>query len=199
MNFKGANPYSDFACREALRICGQFFERVLQDESDMEARQQMMWASTIVGTAMGNAGVAVPHGLSYPVCGHVKEFVPENGYPKSNPLIPHGMGVSLCAPSAVRVTASGCPERHLECAQLLGSEHSNASNNDAGEVLSQEIIKLLQTAKFPNGISALGFNDNDTEVLTKACFQQKRVIDNAPIQLYEEHIEHMYKDAATLW
>ena len=183
-----------------MRVCGEFFERAIVDDTDVEAREKMLWASTIVGTAMGNAGVAVPHGLSYPVCGHVKDYTPSSGYPKENPIIPHGMGVSICAPAAVRVTASGCPDRHMKCAQLLKSENSNdASLDDAGELLAQEIIRLLQLAKFPNGISAFGFNDNDLDSLSTACFQQKRVIDNAPINVSEEQIVHMYKDSATLW
>lgn len=170
------------------------------DESDHEAREKMLWASTIVGTAMGNAGVAIPHGLSYPVCGHVKDFRPESGYSKEHPIVPHGMGVSVCAPAAVKLAASGCPDRHLKCAQLINSEHSNhASLDDAGELLAQEIIRLLKVAKFPNGISAFGFTEKDYDSLSTACYQQKRVIDNAPITVEKEHIVDMYKDSSTLW
>eukprot|EP00128_Syssomonas_multiformis_P017112 Colp12_sorted_trinity150504_noHs@7565 len=105
---QGANPYSDFACLEALRVVGEFFERAVNDPSDLHAREQMMWASTIAGTAMGNAGVHLPHGLSYPVCGHVSKYVPDSGYPSDKPLIPHGMGVILCAPASVRLCAPHC-------------------------------------------------------------------------------------------
>eukprot|EP00658_Telonema_sp_P-2_P039669 TRINITY_DN28349_c0_g2_i1.p1 TRINITY_DN28349_c0_g2~~TRINITY_DN28349_c0_g2_i1.p1 ORF type:complete len:379 (-),score=91.37 TRINITY_DN28349_c0_g2_i1:729-1772(-) len=59
---QGANPYSDMGCREALRIIGKYFERALRDPSDHEAREQMHWAATLAGTAMGNAGTALPHG-----------------------------------------------------------------------------------------------------------------------------------------
>ena len=197
---QGANPYSDFACLEALRVCGEYFERAIKDDSDYEAREKMLWASTIVGTAMGNAGVALPHGLSYPVCGHVKEFRPESGYPLDAPLVPHGMGVGLCAPAAVRLTAAGCPERHLKCAQLMGAEHSkDASLTDAGDILAEEIVRLLRVAKFPNGISALGYRAEDSEKLAAKCFQQKRVIDNAPLTLHEEHILEAYQNSAKLW
>lgn len=50
----------------------QVFERAVTDNADTEARELMMWASCVVGTAMGNCGVHLPHGLSYSVCGSVK-------------------------------------------------------------------------------------------------------------------------------
>merc|ERR1712137_623330 len=192
---QGANPHSDFGCIETIRLCGEYFERALADPEDWEAREKMLWASTLVGVAMGNCGVAIPHGLSYPVCGHVKSFTPSSGYPTDSPLVPHGMGVSLCAPAAVRVTNKGCPDRHLHAAKLLKAENAEqGSLDDAGEILAQEIIRLLKVAKFPNGIGALGYTQADYDQLATACFQQKRVINNAPVEITQDQILEMYKD-----
>ena len=59
---QGANPYSDFGCLEALRIMQLYFIRAVNDPNDFEAREQMLFASTLAGSAMGSAGVHVPHG-----------------------------------------------------------------------------------------------------------------------------------------
>ena len=41
------------------------------------------------------------------------------GYPEDEPIVPHGMAVSLTAPEAFRFTFEAAPERHLRAARLL--------------------------------------------------------------------------------
>lgn len=140
---QGQNPWSDIGCRETLRISGRYFARALADESDIEAREAMHWAATLAGTALNNAGTALPHGCSYPVSGGVKKdarhsYTPATGYAstrggcssgscsgsgakKAPSLLPHGYAVAVMAPAAFATTAEGTPERHLEAAALLGS------------------------------------------------------------------------------
>ncbi|MBE9551949.1 MAG: iron-containing alcohol dehydrogenase, partial [Proteobacteria bacterium] len=115
---QGANPWSDLGCREALRLAGEFMVRAVNDPSDHEAREQLMWASTLAGIAFGNSGVHVPHGMAYAVAGLVRDYQPE-GYPDDEPIIPHGMSVIVNAPSVFRNTARACPERHLDGAKWL--------------------------------------------------------------------------------
>ena len=90
---QGANPWSDLGRREAMRLLGRYLERAVADASDREAREQTMWAATLAGIAFGNAGVHIPHAMSYAVAGQVRTFHPD-GYPGSEPVVPHGMSVS---------------------------------------------------------------------------------------------------------
>eukprot|EP00127_Corallochytrium_limacisporum_P007053 Clim_evm13s241 gene=Clim_evmTU13s241 len=196
---QGANPYSDMACLEALRRCGTYLQRAITDRNDMEAREQLMWASTVVGTAMGNAGVHLPHGLSYPVSGSVQKFRPDSGWPGEDAIVPHGMGVILCAPSAVRAASKHCPDRHMHAAELLGCDTKTAKMDDAGEVLAEKLIDFIKLAKFPNGISECGFSQNDVDNLTTSCYAQKRVVDNAPWAVSYDDLEGMYKGAMAYW
>ena len=80
--------------------------------------EQMAMAATFAGLGFGNAGVHIPHANAYPIAGRVRDFRPE-GYPDDEPMVPHGMAVSLTAPEAFRFTFEAAPERHLRAAQLL--------------------------------------------------------------------------------
>jgi len=99
--------------------------RAIEDPSDVAARGEIMLAATYAGIGFGNAGVHLAHGMSYPVSGMVREYVPE-GYPPGHPIVPHGMAVVLHAPAVFRFTAVANPELHLHAARLIGGPRAKA-------------------------------------------------------------------------
>ena len=197
---QGANPWSDLGCREALRLLGQFLERAVHDASDSEAREQMMWAATLAGIAFGNAGVHAPHGMAYAVAGliHEHDFRP-SGYPANEPLVPHGMAVILNAPSSFHYTAEVSPERHLEGARLLGADTQGAGANDAGEVLSNELIRVMRAVRMPNGLSGVGYTEDDVVALTEGAYHQQRLLQNAPREMSKQVLADLFRHALRYW
>jgi len=63
--YQGANPYSDIGSMHAIRLGGRYLIRAVNDASDHEARHALMFASTLAGLSFGNAGVHIPHAMSY--------------------------------------------------------------------------------------------------------------------------------------
>src|SRR5204863_9672191 len=96
--YQGSNPISDVWSMEALRMVARFLVRAVDDPSDDEARANMLLASSYAGVGFGNAGVHLPHGMSYPVSGNVKSYRAP-GYVTDHPLVPHGISVILNAPA----------------------------------------------------------------------------------------------------
>jgi hydroxyacid-oxoacid transhydrogenase len=195
---QGANPWSDLGCREALRVLGQFLERAVHDASDSAAREQMMWAATLAGIAFGNAGVHAPHGMAYAVAGLVRGFHPA-GYPADEPLVPHGMAVILNAPSSFRFTAEVSPERHLEGARLLGADTQGAGAEDAGEVLANELIRVMRAVRMPNGLSGVGYTEDDVVALTEGAYPQQRLLQNAPREMSKPVLADLFRRAMRYW
>jgi hydroxyacid-oxoacid transhydrogenase len=196
--YQGANPISDIWAAKAIEVLTAFLPRVIADGNDAEARGQMMLAAAYAGIGFGNAGVHLPHGMSYPVSGMVRDFIPE-GYPQDHPIIPHGMSVILNAPAVFRFTALANPARHLAAAKMLGADISKASDADAGEVLAQAIIKMMHLTGMPNGLSAVGFTPADVERLVEGTLPQHRVTKLSPRPASADDLRAMFNDAMTYW
>jgi hydroxyacid-oxoacid transhydrogenase len=195
---QGANPFSDMACVEALTILGEHLVRAVEDGRDDVARERMAYAATLAGIGFGNAGVHVPHAMSYAVAGLVREFRPP-GYPQDEPLVPHGMAVIATAPAAFRYTAAANPERHLRAAELLGGDVRGAAGDDAGEILARRIEWLMRAAAMPNGTGGVGYTDADAGALAAGACLQRRLLANAPREVTETDLTRLFGSALRYW
>jgi len=196
--YQGANPYSDVGCISALSILGGHIVRAVNDPSDDVARERMMFAAMLAGIAFGNAGLHLPHAMSYAVSGLVKDFQPKD-YPQGTPLVPHGMSVVLNAPAVFRFTAQACPERHLEAAKQLGADVRGAGPGDAGEVLATRITELMKATGIPNGLAAIGYTKADLDALADGSFPQKSLVNNAPRETTRDQLRTLFSDALAHW
>src|SRR5690606_27995430 len=127
----------------------------------------------------GNAGVHLPHAMSYPVSALARDYVAP-GYPDDHTLVPHGMSVILTAPAIFRWTAEANPERHLEAARLLGADISGTGPDDAGEVLAGALVSLMKQVDMPNGLNAVGITADDLDDLVKGTLPQSRITQLSP-------------------
>jgi hydroxyacid-oxoacid transhydrogenase len=196
--YQGANPISDIWAERTILMVAKYFVRAVKDSGDHEARANMMLAATFAGIGFGNAGVHLPHGMSYPVSGMVREYVPP-GYPRDHAIAPHGMSVILNAPSVFRWTASANPERHLQAATWLGAETRGAAPENAGDVLSSTLIELMRKTDMPNGLRSIGFHESDIDELVTGTLPQHRVTKLAPRPVTPEDLRELFRGALSYW
>jgi alcohol dehydrogenase class IV len=194
---QGRNPWSDVGALEALRVGGRCLARAVADPTDHAAREALAWAATLAGIAFGNAGVHLPHAMSYSVAGLVRGYHCP-GYPAGEALVPHGVSVIVNAPSVFRATAATSPERHLAAASALGAdpiEVRDASPDEVGELVARYLVQKMRATGVPLGVSHLGYGEGDLEPLARGAFIQKRLVDNAPMLVTEETMRALFRGA----
>ena len=196
--YQGSNPISDLWSLEAMRMVAKFLPRAVENPADDEARAAMLLAASYAGVGFGNAGVHLPHGMSYPVSGMIRDFRAP-GYRSEHPLLPHGLSVILNAPAVFRFTASACPERHLQAAEALGADISHAQPADAGKILADHLVCFMQRLQVPNGLRAVGYDSSDIPALVKGTLPQHRVTKLSPRPATEEDLARMFEEALLAW
>jgi hydroxyacid-oxoacid transhydrogenase len=196
--YQGSNPISDIWSMQALRMVSRFLVRAVDDPSDDEARAQMLLAASYAGVGFGNAGVHLPHGMSYPVSGNVKSYRAP-GYVADHPLVPHGFSVILNAPAVFRFTAAASPDRHLQAAEALGADTSRARAEDAGKILADRLTWYMRRLHTPNGLRAIGYTSSDIPALVEGTLPQHRVTKLSPRPAGPEELGRLFEEAMEAW
>ncbi|MBP5857240.1 iron-containing alcohol dehydrogenase [Marivibrio halodurans] len=194
---QGANPYSDLACQEAIRLVGDHLVRAVNDprKEDYEA---LMFAGMLAGIGFGNAGCHVPHAMSYAVAGLVEDYVPE-GWATNEPMVPHGISVIVNSPAVFRYTGKACPERHLMGAKAMGADVKGLDPRKAGDALADRIIEMMKATGMPNGLSGVGYGEADVPRLVSKAAPQRRLLDNAPRPVHEAELTDLFTGALRYW
>ncbi len=196
--YQGSNPISDLWALHALEMVAEFLPRAVADTSDDEARGKMLLAAAIAGIGFGNAGVHLPHGMSYPVAGNVRDYRPA-GYDVDHPLVPHGISVILNTPAVVRFTAPTSPQRHLRAARALGADTRGAGEHEAGSVLADCVIDFMRLLEMPNGLAEVGYTEADIPALVTGTLPQHRVTKLSPRAAGEKELASLFHDSLTIW
>ena len=198
--YQGSNPISDMWALKAIELTSKYIVRAVKNSNDEEARSNMILAASMAGMGFGNAGVHLCHGMSYPVSGMVRDYKPE-GLNLDHAIVPHGMSVILNAPAVFRFTGSACPDRHLTVAELMGADISNVVNpeDEAGGILANEIIRLMKELNIPNGLSAVGYTEDDIPALVQGTIPQHRVTKLSPKEANPDDLATMFLNSMVAW
>ena len=168
------------------------------DGDDESARGDMALAATFAGLGFGNAGVHVPHANAYPIAGRVRDFHPD-GYPAEEPMVPHGMAVSLTAPEAFRWTFDADPDRHLAAARILDPALDGRTGSALADVLPGVLRDLMRDIGMPNGLHAVGYDENDVEDLVEGALQQQRLLATSPKPATADDLATIFRRSLRLW
>jgi hydroxyacid-oxoacid transhydrogenase len=81
----------------------------------------------------------------------------------------------------------------------MGVDTRGAGDEEAGEVLADAVIELMKKTGMPNGLSAVGYTEQDVDHLVEGTLPQHRVTKLCPRPFGPEELRRIFLDSLTLW
>lgn len=103
------------------------------------------------------------------------------------------------APAVFRFTSSASPDRHITAARILGATSKSEDPGDAGELLVDQLLPLMQLLNIPNGLKAVGYTEKDIAQLVQGTLPQHRVTKLSPRPVGIPELEGLFEKTMTLY
>ncbi len=134
------NPITVGLGLQSVRLVRDNLERVVADGSDLEARQNMLVASTLGGMALG-PGLGIAHCYAHTI-GMLLG-------------VHHGTGCGIALPAAMRFNRDHASKRLAEVAQALGVNTHGMSDAEAADAAADAVEALMKRIGQPTRLSEL--------------------------------------------
>ncbi len=131
-----ANPLTDRAAEQAIRLVGAYLPRAVANPADHEARYHMSLANVFAGITLAACGGTIMHALEHPVSAHY-------------PAVAHGEGLAALLVAYGQTCWEALPAKFARVSVLLGGSDDAAA---AGETFS----RLLDSVGMSRTLSQLG-------------------------------------------
>ncbi|QXW27111.1 iron-containing alcohol dehydrogenase [Acinetobacter johnsonii] len=171
------NPYADMLAKQALRLLNKNLPLVLQNKSDMEARQNMLVGSMLAGQAFANAPVGAVHALAYPLGGHFH--------------LSHGHTNALVLTEVMKFNAPLAKQHYAELMQWL-DPHSTGCIDGLCDLFIDHMQNHLDRSGLTLKLNQLNVPKNKLEQLADDALLQTRLLQNNPRALEKEDALHIY-------
>jgi alcohol dehydrogenase class IV len=162
----GAQPVSDAMGLHAIRLIVKYLPRAVEDPEDIEARGNMLIASTLAGMCFGNSMTGAVHACAHALGAHYG--------------VPHGIGNAIMLPEVMAINLEEAPDRYLMVADAIGIETAGKEPIEAAREAVEAVRnfktriglvetlrnwdvpddkeKLMETVELAAGDSQIGYN-----------------------------------------
>lgn len=177
-----AQPLTDHLALGAIELIVRNIRSVYQDGRNEEARDHMMLASMMAGTAFSNASVTLVHGMSRPIGALFH--------------VPHGMSNAMLLPVVMKFTRDSATSRLARIGTLFRPDANGLSEEELADLAVLEIKQLCRDLQIPNlktwGVNQAHFDQMTAKMATDALASGSPA--NNPRVPTHEEISHLYQE-----
>ncbi len=174
---KKANALSDLLALDAIKRIARSLRKVMGDGRDIEARSDMLLASYYSGMCITLSGTNAVHALSYPL--------------GATYHIPHGQSNAMLLPYVMEQNVAAMPVKTEKVAECFGFDKRN-DRQDPADYLVKELHTLLSDLAINTSLSDFGVKQTDMDTLIQSAHQNRRLMDNNPVDLTKEQVGAIY-------
>jgi alcohol dehydrogenase class IV len=160
--YEGRFPLGMCLAEQAISLIGKHLVTVVHEPGNHAARDAMSLAATMAGIAFSNCGVALVHGLEYPMGGALH--------------CSHGEGNGLLLPHVMRFNLPTRVPAFARIAQLLGENTAGLSEDEAAPRAISAVDRIREAIGVPGRIRDLGGRQEQLAEFADKAFQIKRLL-----------------------
>ena len=176
----GANPITDSMAIQAIKLVSNNLRQAVAFGRNVEARENMAYASILAGMAFNNAGLGYVHAMAHQLGGLYD--------------IPHGVANAVLLPHVLEYNIISNVDKFADLAEFMGENIAGLSKRDAADKAIHAIKKLSEDVKIPSNLKALGVKREDFDLMATLALEDGNAISN-PIQGKKEDIIRIFEAA----
>jgi alcohol dehydrogenase class IV len=161
---KATQPISEALSRESMRLIAKSLRKAVAQGDNLEARYDMLLASTIAAMAFNPTRLGLAHALCMPLGGKFK--------------VPHGTANAILLPQVMEFNLVGNLEKFKEIAEIFGENTEGLTLREAAELSVKAIKQLNQDVGIPNGFAQYGVTEDDLEYIALEGMESGNVLVN---------------------
>ncbi|WKA62983.1 iron-containing alcohol dehydrogenase [Pectobacterium aroidearum] len=177
---KFCNPMTEIMAERAIRLLTTYLPRVCRDVTDLDAWDQVCWANTLGGMAIGMSACGLPHAMEHPLSGLYN--------------ITHGEGLAALYPTLMRFS---CVENIAGFAAVTCAMSDSVTHLDESERASHSVYlvqRFLENIGLTFTLRDLGVREQDIPWLADNCVQTMGVsLEQNPRWASRQDIEALYR------
>lgn len=161
---KATQPISETLSRESMRLIAKSLRQAVHQGDNVEARYDMLLASTIAATAFNPTRLGLAHALCMPLGAKFK--------------VPHGIANAILLPHVMEFNLVGNLKKYKEIAEIFGENTEGLPLREAAELSVKAIKKLNQDVGIPAGFSEYGVTKEDLDYIAEGAIGSDNVLVN---------------------
>ncbi len=126
-----SSPFTNMMALEAIRLVAANLPTVVDDGSNLPAREAMAWADCLAGLCIAAAGVTLPHGIGMTIGGYC-------------PHVMHGEALAVTYPEFTRYTYPYAVKQFATMGRIFDLELNHTSDEEAAARSCGALDRFLQ-------------------------------------------------------
>ncbi|MFA0440882.1 lactaldehyde reductase [Vibrio sp. 10N.222.51.C12] len=143
----GAHTLTKPTALEAIRLIAKWLPIVVEDGSNLVAREQMACAQFLAGMSFNSAGLGLVHAMAH--------------QPGATHDLPHGVCNAILLPVVCQFNSETNPEPFRAVAEAMGGMTFDLNDGQAAALAVELIKKLSKQVDIPSGFGELGIKEAD--------------------------------------
>ena len=173
-------PYSDAVALRAIEMVARYLPRAMEDGSDLEARSQMMLASSMAAIAFNVAGLGAAHGTGHALSARLDTA--------------HGQTLATMLPHVMSFNSETCAAKYAEIAEVMSAAQTSSSLKEGPIKAVDAVVRFRASLGLDKSIRDLGGGEHLLPLLV-ADAAADPVNRTNPRALDEAAFESLYRAA----